>query len=175
MKESLKIIVSIFFFILFGIVLFTLFSSRFSVEGYHSYNVQTGSMVPVIPVGSLVLVHPDTAYSVGEIITFNRGSITVTHRIHAIKNGVFITKGDANKVADPELVHSNDIIGKDLLIIPYVGKIVDYLKTIPGFLIFVALPILIYIVLEIRFIKSEFEKEVEKKVLNNLKTAQSND
>ena len=175
MKNFVKILVSIFFFILFGIVLFTLVSSRFSVARYHSYNVQTGSMVPVIPVGSLVLVHPDTAYSVGEIITFNRGAITVTHRIHAIKNGKYITKGDANKVADPELVNPSDIIGKDLLVIPYIGSFVDYLKTIPGFLIFVALPILIYISLEIRFIKSEFEKEVEKKVLNNLKTTQSND
>lgn len=174
MKTFLKTIISIFFFILFGIVLFALVSSRFSVANYHTYNVKTGSMVPIIPIGSLVLVHPNT-YSVGDIITFNRGSITVTHRIHAMKNGKYITKGDANKVADPELVNPRDVIGKDLLIIPYVGSFVDYLKTIPGFLIFVALPILIYIALEIQFIKSEFEKEIEKKVLNNLQTTQSNE
>jgi signal peptidase len=174
MKKFLQIIVSIFFFILFGTVVFTLVSSRFSVYGYHAYNVMTGSMIPVIPVGSLVLVHQGS-YAVGDIITFNRGNITVTHRIHAIKNGQFQTKGDANDAIDPELVNKNDVIGEDLLIIPFIGKFVDYLKTAPGFIIFVAIPILIYIAFEIRFIKKEFEKEIEKKVLTNLKTAESHE
>src|SRR5581483_11590867 len=110
-----------------------------------------------------VLVHSATSYAVGDVITFNRGSITVTHRIHAIKNGQFQTKGDANDAIDPELVNKNDVIGKDLLIIPFIAKFVDYLKTAPGFIIFVAFPILIYIAFEIRFIKNEFEKEVKKK------------
>ncbi|HSX09987.1 MAG TPA: signal peptidase I [Candidatus Saccharimonadales bacterium] len=174
MKEFLKIIISIFFFILFGLVVFTLISSRFSVYGYHSYNVMTGSMTPNIPIGSLVLVHPGS-YAVGDIITFNRGPITVTHRLVGQKNNQYITKGDANKIADPELVNKNDVIGKDLLIIPFIGKFVDYLKTAPGFIIFVAIPILIYIAFEIQFIKNEFEKEVKKKVLSNLNPAESHE
>lgn len=174
MNEFLKIILSIFFFILFGIVVIALISSRFSFYGYHTYNVKTGSMEPVIPIGSLVLVHSG-AYAIGDIITFNRGPITVTHRIHAIKNGQFQTKGDANKIADPELVYRSDTIGKDLLIVPYIGSFVDYIKTIPGFIIFVAIPICIYIAFEIRFIKNEFEKEVKKKVLSDIKPAESHD
>jgi signal peptidase len=170
MTKTVNILFSIVFFVIFAVVLFTITTSRFALYGMHSYIVQTGSMEPQIHVGSVVFTRPNT-YNIGDIITFNRGTITVTHRLVGEKNNQYITKGDANKIADPEPVNKNDVIGKDVLIVPYIGRAVEYLKTVPGFLIFVALPILIYVFFEMRNFKKEWEKEVEKKLLKKLDVA----
>jgi len=177
MKMLLKIIktiIAVFIFTIIPIVLFLLITSRTSLLfGLRSYTVLTGSMVPRIPILSMVLVRPLPTYAVGDIITFNRGDITVTHRIAAIKNGDFQTKGDANKVADSELVNKSDVIGEDFLIIPYIGKFTQFLKSVPGFIIFIAIPILLFIGLELMSIKKEIEKQTEIRVRRQIESQQT--
>lgn len=168
MKRIISIILQTIFFIAVVVVCITLLSSRFAVLGLRSYTVVTGSMEPKVHVGSVVFTFPSKIYSVGQIITFNRGKISVTHRILAIKNGLYQTKGDANKTADPELVSKANVVGKDILIIPTLGRFIAFLKTIPGFLLFIFLPMLLYILLEARVIKKEWEKEIEKRVLKKM-------
>jgi len=173
MKKFLKLITSIVLYSALIIVLFLFISSRFPlIFGLRSFDVLTGSMEPKIHVGSLVITKPASTFKIGEIITFNRGSITVTHRIAGLKDGKFITKGDANKIADSELVKQSDIIGQDAIIIPYFGKFITFLKTAPGFTIFIVLPTLIFIFFQIIEFKREWEKEVEKKVLKKIREAQ---
>src|SRR6185437_10678354 len=145
-----KTIIIIFIFALMPIVLFLLISSRSSILfGLRTFTVLTGSMEPRIHVASMVIVAPAASYALGDIITFNRGSITVTHRIAGMKNGAFITKGDANKIADPQLVSPKDIIGKDYVIIPVVGRFTEFLKTPLGFSIFIGLPTIIFVGFEL--------------------------
>ena len=68
-------------------------------------------------------------YKKGDIITFQKDNILVTHRIdEKLQNG-FITKGDANNVPDTKEVSINDIVGKTLFVIPKAGKLVFYLRT----------------------------------------------
>lgn len=164
-----------FSFILFGfliVVLFLFISSRFPIFfGVRTFDVVTGSMVPNIQIGSLVITKPLPSYPLGTIITFNRGTITVTHRIIGTKNGQFITKGDANKIADLQLVNKKDVIGEDYFIIPNVGKIITFIKSVPGFIVFIAIPALIFIVFEAIEFKKEWEKEVEKKLLKKMEEA----
>jgi len=85
-------------------------------------------MEPQIQVGSMVFYQASKGYQVGDIITFKRGNITVTHRIFSIKNEQFETKGDANKNADPQLVNKNRCGRARLFTIPYIGKLPCFLK-----------------------------------------------
>lgn len=152
-------------YMIIPVVLFLLITSRTGIiYGLRTFTVLTGSMTPAIPVGSMVLTVPQSVYDTGDIITFNRGSITITHRIVGIQNGQLQTKGDANTIADPQLVQMSTVIGKDYFILPYVGRFTEFLKTIFGFLLCVVLPVLLYIAFELHAIKKEIEKQVETRV-----------
>lgn len=159
------------FLLLIWAVITTL-SSRFSVGGLHSFVVLTGSMEPKLPTSSVVYVYPQSAYYPDDIITFKRGNIDITHRIVGFsKSGdttIYQTKGDANKAADPQKVFATDIVGKVIFSIPLIGKLVLFLKTVPGFLLIIVLPTLIFVGFEAKTIKAEWEKEIEKKILKKM-------
>jgi signal peptidase I len=97
--------------------------------GLKAKAVATGSMRPHIPPGSLVITHtiPWQRLRVGDVVNYqslaNR-KVTITHRIVAEKKignaPYFTTKGDANKVSDPEIV-GGQILGKVVMHVPYVG------------------------------------------------------
>ena len=149
-------------------IVFTAITSKFDVFGHiRSFTVVTGSMEPVIHVGSLVFTYPQQSYTKGEIITFHRNNITVTHRVvDVIKKGNSIsyqTKGDANNTSDPDLVPSSKVIGRVENIVPYVGRLSAFIRTAPGFVLFILVPTLFIVLSELWNIKKEIEKNVEKK------------
>ena len=49
-----------------------------------------------------------------------------------VSDGVYSTKGDANNTVDSELVKFENILGTSILIIPKLGKVLLWLRTIPG-------------------------------------------
>ena len=160
-----------FVYLLLPVLLAIFIMSRTSLlGGYRTFTVLTGSMEPTIPVGSIVLVAPSSIYQVGDIIAFKRGQKTITHRIKTIANGMYQTKGDANDAADPQKISKFQIIGRDIAIIPYVGKVMEFIKTVPGFFLLIVLPVTIFIAFEARTIKREWEKEIEKKLLKKMQT-----
>ena len=75
----------------------------------------------------------------------------------------FQTKGDANNASDTKLVSSSQITGEVIISIPYFGYVINAAKTIPGFIILVVIPTIIYISFEFITIKKELEKEFVKK------------
>jgi signal peptidase I len=65
-----------------------------SVLTNHSY-VDTPSMYPDIPPGSMIFVSPQKTYHVGEVIEFQANGLTWAHRLIDIKpDGTYVTKGD---------------------------------------------------------------------------------
>lgn len=74
-----------------------------SVSGIRCYAVLTGSMEPVLPVGSLLVVVPMSfdELKVGQDITYKTAGGTVTHRIVAIDQAArtVTTQGLTNNVA----------------------------------------------------------------------------
>jgi len=92
-----------------------------SVFGYSLFRVETGSMVPTLPIGSIIIAktpeNPD-AIPVGTIVTFRfHSGMVVTHRIIETMvdpdGGVqYRTKGD-NPINDPdgELLTPDRVIG----------------------------------------------------------------
>jgi signal peptidase I len=100
-----------------------------SKTGWEALAIPTGSMRPTIPPGSLVLVHsvPDSTLKVGDVITYANPlnpKTTISHRI--IKKyfighvPAFVTKGDANKIADVP-VTAGSVKGKVIWHVPHIG------------------------------------------------------
>ena len=172
----MKFILNLFEWILKGVIfgilpflVFVLITSRSPVIlGIRSFVTLTGSMQPTIPVGSVIFTQSFPKYRGGDIIAFKSGNVNVTHRVIDVEtkdNKLFYkTQGDANNTADNQLVPQENVIGKGFYHLPYLGRLVVFLKTIPGFFIFIVLPALIYIILEIGNIKKEMTKEIEKKL-----------
>jgi signal peptidase len=130
--------------------------TAFPIPGnFKAYLVQSGSMTPAIPTGSLVFVMPSANYNVGDVITFgNKGRIPTTHRIVEIENAegqtTYSTKGDANDVRDGRDTPQSEIIGKVFLYVPYLGYVVDLAKQPLGFAVLVLMPALVLIYDELK-------------------------
>lgn len=89
-----------------------------SVFGYQIYRVETGSMIPTFPIGSVIISKEYDGTSdleVGEVVTFSRGEQVITHRIVEIiptESGLlYRTKGDnPENDIDRELLSKENII-----------------------------------------------------------------
>lgn len=158
---------TILFLFLFAVV-FVLLSSKTTITNMKSYVVASSSMNPIIPVGSLTFVNIEKNIHIGDVITFKRDSLVVTHRVVNIINGSYQTKGDANKEADNQLVSKSAVIGKTVFAIPQVGYFINFVKSPIGFIALVVIPNLFLIGFEIWNIKEEYKKQIEKNVLAKL-------
>lgn len=165
MKKVLTNIVLILIVLLSAVILL---SARGNPVGLRSFVVESGSMTPTYPVGGVVFTLPEVVYQKGAVISFTLAGMTVTHRIYKIENengaDKFVTKGDANNTPDETPIQHSNIIGKVVFFVPYLGYFVNFLKTLPGLIIFILLPVFIFIVIEIRTIKNEILREFDKRV-----------
>lgn len=134
-----KLVKNIISYIVMSIVfIFMVISilSNFGLFGYKFYDVLTGSMSPTINPGSLIIVKEidDSEVKKGDVITFKGSSTSnlTTHRVVEVieknKNIKFQTKGDANDVLDPMLVDEGLLVGKVIVDIPYMGKVMSFIN-----------------------------------------------
>ena len=164
MKNPWKI-VSYIFVAVIAVVVLLLVVSVIPIPGnYKVLMVLSGSMEPVIKVGSIVTVKPRQEYKIDDIITFNLGSkAPTTHRIVDIEEEsdkiLYMVKGDANEDPDLEKVPKENVIGKVLFSIPFLGYALDFAKKPVGFLLLIWVPAIIVIWEEIRTIKNEIIKK----------------
>ena len=97
-----------------------------TLMGYEIYNVTSGSMEPTLPVGSVIYVKPTQAELVqpGDIIAFYVDAVVVTHRVveNRFVEGEFVTKGDANEMADFSNARYRDLVGVVKYHFPYLGN-----------------------------------------------------
>jgi len=126
------------------------------LPGYELRIVQSGSMEPAVPVGSVVLIQPAERYAVDDIVTFGddrNGSLPTTHRIvgDTLVGGelAYITKGDANEEADIEPVPQTDIRGKVRFSLPYLGFVLDFARQPLGFALLIGIPAFLVVVEEV--------------------------
>ena len=110
------------------------------VLGWRLLVVESGSMAPTYPVGSLTVVtSADTADLVaGSSIVFvsqNGSGALVSHRVvRRVENpdGLFFeTRGDANPAADPLLVPVRDVRGSVVYAVPRAGTVLTFLTQTP--------------------------------------------
>ncbi len=146
--------VYLFFCLIF--IWHAIFSIAFSPSlpfGVQLFSSKWHSMEPFIKPGSLLIVQKRTEYTVNDVITYyaniNNQQETVTHRIYQIGGNVYVTKGDANEAIDRQIVIPRLIIGKVIGIIPYFGSYGTFLKSAPGHILFITIPFIVILNIEI--------------------------
>lgn len=114
----------------------------FVIGSYRLVGILSGSMEPEIKTGSLVLAQsvPQNDLMVGDIIVYEpikNKNVLVTHRIISInsKDNSFTTKGDASDEPDTDTVDYEQVVGKALLSIPFLGYLAGFLKTSFGIVV----------------------------------------
>ena len=134
--------------------------------------VKSGSMEPSIKTGDLVVIAPSQTYEIGDVITFGPDTATqipTTHRIVSVSGSgesqTFVTQGDANEEPDPITVNREDVSGKVVVTVPYLGYVLDFARTPLGFILLVGVPAGAIILEEI----SKIAREV--KLMRNKKLA----
>ena len=118
-----------------------------SFLGWEFNTVASSSMSPNLKVGDLVIVKPVESQTIqaGNIIVFSSSwdERLICHRVVAVTEQIpkcFQTKGDANEAPDPFTVPSQDVIGRVLWQIPWLGYIIPFLQSPPGILSLAAIP-----------------------------------
>lgn len=119
--------------------------------------VLSGSMEPEMSKGDLIFVKEEKNISVDDIIVYDNGNELIVHRVILIEDGMITTKGDANTSPD-EPISYEAIKGEVVLTVPFIGKIVDFIKTPVGTIIILALAIALLEIPRIREKKKDTEE-----------------
>lgn len=118
--------------------------------------VLSGSMEPTLSVGDLIFVTEREIYEVGDVVVFQDGQDLVVHRIIAVQDTVVQTQGDANNAADSPIDISL-VKGKVLFHLPWIGRVVQLLKTPVGIILLLTAAVLLW---ELSY-RKEREKDTE--------------
>ncbi len=138
----------------------------------HLLTVLSGSMAPELNPGDVVVstyTNPEEI-QINDVITFaaaDNPKNCITHRVINItnENGSigFQTKGDANEDPDQRIVQPSELIGKVVLVIPYLGYLPHFAKSPLGFITLIIIPGVLIIVGEVWKIARIKKKKTEKK------------
>lgn len=128
MKKNNLSASAVLILILAGVLLFG------AISGLRLCSVVSGSMEPTIPTWSLCVINTKVDYdavALGDVVVYKRRSDgkRIIHRVVEITPEGMITKGDANRSDDGVSVGRDNLIGKKLWHIPYLGfcgKIMQY-------------------------------------------------
>lgn len=168
-------VVVLILFLIITVVTSTMVTSSENVGSFFGYSmkiVSTGSMLPTIVPGDVVIIYHDNScnYSVGDIITYVSSDEeigTYTHRIVSNKilsDGAlaYVTQGDANNVPDEEFPTAESIIGKVVTIIPQIGRVIAALQQIPTWLNYTVLILvtIVFISIQIVDVVKESKREL---------------
>lgn len=159
-KENIKIVKKIIeiiaIILIYNIILIVISSANkmsiINIFGYKSYIIKTNSMEPTIKVNDVLITKKveKGKIKVGDVITFIKNGEVITHRITQIdENGEYTTKGDNNNIEDTFKISYENIEGKHIVTIPYLGKIVEILDNKIVFLV-ITLIILIFVFMTIQ-------------------------
>lgn len=200
---KLKKIVGLFLFVVVFAAVLLFFVSSFVnrnenkptfLFGYSLLRVETGSMSPTIVEKSCILVKKSNGKNLqeGTIVTYlcnDRSSAaygkTVTHRIVEKTADGYKTKGDYNAAADTQIVLASDIIAVYVKNLPVTTTLCRIFSSAFGLIVIVAVFLgscaFVYIPDLIEACQSEEkaerakEKEIEKRVREEVKKMQERD
>lgn len=147
------------------------------------YTIISPSMTPNIEVYDVVFVaktNPEDI-QIGDVISyystkqyFKEQGIPITHRViekvDTSTGIVFRTQGDANPIADDEVIMANNVAGVVKFVIPQLGRIQFFLASKAGWIIAILVPalgVLIYDLLKLfKLLKARNEMKEVRKALN---------
>lgn len=143
----LKALVMVIAILLIAVNLYKLIAKKVfhiiqpTVCGYSTAVVLTGSMAgdrsDSIQPDDYIVTHRKASYRIGDVILFESGSSTVTHRIIEVTDNGYRTQGDANNVPDGE-IRREAVIGKVIWIGHGIGRWIRLLKSPLGITVIIA-------------------------------------
>jgi signal peptidase len=104
-----------------------------AVVGWQPTTVMTGSMMPRVAVGDVVISRPieEARLAPGQVLLFDDPDREGALRLHRVDStapdGMLTTKGDANASADSSEVPPGDVHGIGVLRVPYIGMPIVWL------------------------------------------------
>ena len=119
-----------------------------SIMGVEVLQVVSESMKGTLNINDVIIAKKVEVQSlnVGDIIVFKKDGAVITHRITNIVKRYdkleFETKGDANNTPDKGTVKEENIEGKYICTIKYIGNILKFIKTPIGLTLVVTIPII---------------------------------
>jgi len=132
------------------------------IGSLRAYVILSASMRPSLQPGALVVTKrlPTEGYREGDMVTFRlptQGGTIVTHRIvrrYVTTDGIFMvrTKGDANPGEDSWTITSDNIIGRSVLVLPWLGYLLIFLRTRPGFVMGAITFFVVFVWREVRYL-----------------------
>lgn len=175
MKKILKILPNVLLIMLVAyIVLMKICPEKINkFLGYQTFVILTDSMEPVLPTGSAVLVKnlkDDEEPKEGDIVSFRVDRLgedaVFTHYYCGTETEEdgstrYLTQGATAERPDDYITHRQDIIGTYVFHIPYVGRIVLFLKS-PFALIELGIIMIIMIIYQLLWDKFDKEEQAEK-------------
>lgn len=101
------------------------------LAGFEMLIVQSGSMEPGIPAGSMAVVDMRCGYDSiekGDIIIFQAGEGRVMHRVYAVTEKGIDTKGDANQTTDGVTTTHRNFRGRVVFHAPRLGFLAEGMR-----------------------------------------------
>ena len=156
-RKTLKLFGWLLISVLSIVFLFVLVTTQFLHWRFDA--VTTGSMSPTFKIGGVVIIHPITASQVttGDVVTFRMpvgAPVLVTHRVvEQVREAgalYFQTRGDGVPENDSYLVPAQNVVGKVLCYLPYLGRLARFVATLPGMILFLIFPAVLLIWMEYR-------------------------
>ena len=172
MRKVLKTIVDILTILVFIVLVLIIYSkvkmmfkgeNYFDFFGYSIFNVATGSMEPVINQNDVIVVKKSDKYEVNDIVTFKSDTAYITHRIVAVNDGSYVTKGDANNAKDVAITEDK-IIGKVIKISSKAG-IWHKVLTTPTILILIFTTLILF---DFAFSYKGMKEKKNKKIITKI-------
>ncbi len=134
LKSVIRIVVLVLLAALIGVSIYSINANLLGGNalpmpfGFGMTVVLSGSMEPELSVDDLLIVTPSDTYEVGDVVVYQTQRTAVVHRIVSINGEEIITRGDANNTEDDPITKEN-IKGRVVCAIPFVGLIVNLIKT----------------------------------------------
>lgn len=160
LKSVIRIAVLVLLAALIGVSIYSMNASMLGGNalpmpfGFGMTVVLSGSMEPELSVDDLLIVKPADTYEVGDVVVYQTQRTAIVHRIVSINGEEIITRGDANSGDDEPITLAN-IKGKVVCAIPFVGLIVNLIKTPVGTILLLGLAVWL--------LEASFKKEKNKK------------
>ena len=143
------------------------------IFGIQVMAILSPSMEPQYPTGSAIYVVDvdPTDLKVNDVITFKvSDSMTATHRIIEIVLDEddpdvvrFRTKGDSNNTADGPLVEVDDVVGRPVFCIPFLGQLAMYIQSPPGTYVTIGVGVAMFLFVMIADTVTEDKKDTKNK------------
>lgn len=134
--------------------------------GIEPYGIISNSMEPAYPVGSVIYVKKISPEQIqkDDVITFSvsaKNKNVATHRVvlHDTEKQLFYTKGDNNEQMDTNPVSYQNLLGKAIFCVPYLGYFYQQLVSFTGMML---CAILLITAIVLWYFCSQWKKEEAK-------------